>query len=351
MPNPFRKDDMLTSTTTSRRARRRPIAALAIAGAISASLLTACGNSASTASSGSTAPGGSGSTTVTISQAPVLDFGPVWVAQAQGFFAKHHIAVKLAPPIATGAGGIAALNSHQVDLIAGSPSAMIEASAQGIKTQALVGLSQFPSQEDADPAAVVVPADSELSDLTDLAGKTVGVTSLNSQQQSKVMGAIDAAGGDSSKTKFIQVPPDSMVGLLKSGKIDAAQPFEPTVTQSVEDGSVKVIGYANWQTLGGAPAMTLTTTPDWIKSHGEVATGVRESIGEAVTWMQDPAHKEALDQILGKNTKTSPSLLAKVRMDSFASDVTADGLQKIVDNLKAYKMLNGDVDVSSLIGS
>lgn len=346
MPNPFRKDAMKTSMTTPRTARNhRRIAALAIAGTISASLLSACGSSASTAE------GASNSSAVTISQAPVLDFGPVWVAQREGFFAKHHITVKLAPPIATGAGGVAALNSHQVDLIAGSPSAMVEASAQGIQTQALVGLSQFPSKEDTDPAAVVVAAGSSISSLTDLAGKTVGVTSLNSQQQSKVMAAIDASGGDSSQTKFIQVPPDSMIGLLKSGKIDAAQPFEPTVTESVDDGTVTVIGYANWQTLGGAPAMTLTTTPEWIKDHSTVARGVRESIDEAVTWMQDPSHKEDLDQILGENTKTSPSLLAKVRMDTFTSQVTAEGLQKIVDNLKAYKMLNGNVDVSSLIGN
>lgn len=327
-------------------ALRRP--ALTIAGMVTASLLAACGSSGTDSASGSDSQ--SDSHTVTISQAPVLDFGPVWVAQAEGFFAKHHITVQLSPPIATGAGSIAALNSHQVDLVAGSPSAMVEAAAQGIQTESLVGLSQFPASQGSDPAAVVVAANSGITSLAGLAGKTVGVTSLNSQQQSKVMAAIDASGGDSSQTRFIQVPPDAMVGLVKSGKIDAAQPFEPTVTEAIDAGDVKAIGYADWQTLGGAPAMTLTTTPSWLQENAGTAAAVRESIQEAVTWMNDPSHKDALDQILGKNTNTSAAVVAKVRMDTFASDVTVTGLQKIADNLKTYNMLSGDVDVASLIG-
>lgn len=329
-----------------RLGRRLP--ALTLAGLITASLVSACGSSDAT--SASNADSQSGSQTVTISQAPVLDFGAVWVAQAEGFFAKHHITVKLAPPIATGAGSIAALNSHQVDLVAGSPSAMVEAASQGIQSQALVGLSEFPASQNADPAAVVVAPNSGITSLDALAGKTVGVTSLNSQQQSKVMAAIDASGGDSSKTKFMQVPPDAMIGLVKSGKIDAAQPFEPTVTEAISKGDVKAIGYANWQSLGNAPAMTLTTTPAWIKANAKAADAVRTSIQEAVTWMNDPSHKAALDQVLGKNTNTPPSVVAKVRMDTFTSSVTTTGLQKIVDNLKAYKMLSGNVNVASLIG-
>lgn len=336
---------MKTSNATSQLPHLGRRSALAVAGVISAAILTACGGSATGASSGS-APG-----TVTISQAPVLDFGPVWVAQAEGFFAKHRLTVKLAPPIATGAGSIAALNSHQVDLVAGSPSAMIEAGAQGIQTQSLVGLSQFPAAEKTDPAAIVVAAKSPITSLAGLAGKTVGVTSLNSQQQSKVMAAIDAAGGDSSKTKFIQVPPPSMLGLLTSGKVDAAQPFEPAVTEAIDAGTVKAIGYADWQALGGAPAMTLTTTPGWIKANRSTANALRASIQEAVTWMNDPAHKTALDKILATNTATSPSVVAKVRMDTFSASVTPAGLQKIADNLKAYKMLSGTVNVASLIGS
>lgn len=339
---------MKTSPLARRRSGGRRLPALTITGLVAASLLSACGSSGTNSASG---PGSqSTSHTVTISQAPVLDFGAVWVAQAEGFFAKHHITVKLAPPIATGAGSIAALNSHQVDLVAGSPSAMVEAAAQGIQTQSLVGLSQFPSSQGTDPAAVVVAANSGITSLAGLAGKTVGVTSLNSQQQSKVMAAIDASGGDSSKTRFIQVPPDSMIGLVKSGKIDAAQPFEPTVTEAIDAGDVKAIGYADWQALGGAPAMTLTTTPSWIQANAATAEGVRESIQEAVAWMNDPAHKAALDQILGKNTNTSPATVAKVRMDTFTSNVTVTGLQKIADNLKTYKMLSGNVNVATLIG-
>ena len=287
---------------------------------------------------------------VRISQASPLDFSPVWVAVEEGYFADEGLDVELAEPIGTGAESIAMINSGQVDLIAGSPSSMLSAAAQGLKTESVVGLSAFPSDEDLDPAGVLVREDSSIQSLADLSGKTVGVTSIKSQQESKVAGSIDAAGGDSSNVSFIQVPPAAMVGLLESGEIDAAQPFEPGITRALDDGGVRVVGYANWMVLGDVPAMLLTSTAEWKAGHPQEVEKVRSAIAKAVDFINDPAKAERFHEITAKYTEVPPEILAKARMDTPTTEVSAEGFEKLQDHLLKYGVLTQKVDIAELIG-
>lgn len=319
-----------------------------LTGAVVATLalgLNACSGSAASAPTEETI-----TEKIKISQATPLDFGPVWVAVEEGFFKDEGLDVELAKPIGTGAESIAMINSGQVDLIAGSPSAMLSAASQGLKTVSVVGLSAFPSSEDEDPAALLVDEDSDIQSLSDLSGKTIGVTSIKSQQESKVAMSIDAAGGDASTVEFIQVPPASMPGLIKSGEIDAAQPFEPGVTKALNEGGVRAVGYANWQVLGDAPAMVLATTPEWKEQNAAKAKKVAKAIARAVSFINDEANADRFHEIAGKYTETDPEILSRARMDTFTSEVSADGFQKLQQHLLDYGILSSEVDVTELIG-
>lgn len=288
--------------------------------------------------------------TIKISQATPLDFSPVWVAAEEGFFKDEGLEIELAKPIGTGAESIAMINSGQVDLIAGSPSAMLSAAAQGLKTESVIGLSVFPSTEAEDPAAVLVSDSSEIKSLSDLSGKTVGVTSIKSQQESKVAASIDASGGDSASVEFIQVPPASMVGLLKSGEIDAAQPFEPSITKAMDAGGVRVVGYANWKVLGGAPAMLLTSTPEWKENNPSKMEKVRKAIEKAVAFIEDDKNADRFHEIAGKYSETEPEVLARSRMDTVTAEVSVDGFEKLQQHLLDYGVLKSKVNISDLIG-
>lgn len=288
--------------------------------------------------------------TIRIAQAPVYDFSPVWVAVEEGFFAKQGLEVELKESVGTGAESIAMINSGQVDMIAGSPSAMLSAASQGLDTEVVTGMSAFPANEKDDPAAIIVSSSSGIKDLKDLSGKTIGVTSLKSQQESKVAGSIDAAGGDSSTVEFVQVPAASMAGLVRSGELDAAQPFEPAITKEVGKGGVEVIGYANWQVLGGVPAMTLTSTGKWKAENPKKLAGVRTAIQEAVDFINDKANQDRYFDILAKYTESDKDILSQVRMDYFTTEVTAAGLQKLQENLLKYGVMESPVETQTLIG-
>lgn len=321
----------------------------------SALLLLTVGLSA--CSSAEDAPASSGpadcsdfSQTLKVAQSPVTDFAPVWVAVEEGIFKKHGITAELAEPSGTGAESVALINSGQVDLVPGSPSAMLSAASQGILTQVVTGMTVFPDDEDRDPAAVVVAAGSDLTSLKDLEGKTVGITSLNSQQQSKVMGSVAADGGDPSSIEFVQVPTASMGALVASGELDAAQPFEPVGTTLLQSGDFEAIGYANWQVLGGVPAMFLTSTPDWIAKNECAAEATSAAIAEAVDFINDDANRDRFIEILASYQKVDVELMAQARTDDFTVEIDKADYERLVEHLMEYGVLQESVDVGPLLG-
>jgi NitT/TauT family transport system substrate-binding protein len=341
-------------TITHTRRRRGFLVAASVA-AILGLGLTAC--SADSGGTGAAGEGGAAAADcadfaqdVRIAQAPVSDFAPVWVALEEGFFEDNGLTVELGEPGGTGAESVALINSGQVDMVAGSPSAMLLAAAQGIMTQVVSGMTTFPDAEDRDPAIVVVRADSGITRLADLEGKTVGVTSINSQQQTKVMGAVKADGGDPGMIEFIQVPTPSMGALVESGEIDAAQPFEPVGTQLVGTGDFKAIGYANWQSIGGAPAMFLASTPDWIEENACAVGATQTAIANAVDFINDDANRDRFIEILAEYTKADPAVLADARMDDYTVEFSEDDYDKLMKHLMEFGVLAGEVDVAPLIG-
>jgi len=88
----------------------------------------------------------------------------------------------------------------------------------------------------ASPATLlVVPKNSPLRTPKDLEGKTIGLPGLGDQLQAAVTIWLQKNGADSSKVKFVEVnPPTVMLGALAQGRIDAATPPEPIMTQSLQ---------------------------------------------------------------------------------------------------------------------
>src|ERR1700757_1214564 len=87
------------------------------------------------------------------------------------------------------------------------------------------------------PAALmVVPKNSPLRTAKDLEGKTIGLPGLGDQLQSAMMIWLQKNGADPARVKFVEVnPPTVMLGALAQGRIDAATPPEPIMTQSLQN--------------------------------------------------------------------------------------------------------------------
>lgn len=287
--------------------------------------------------------------TVSITQAPLTYYAPIWIADELGFFAEEGIQIEFAESVPTGAGQIAMITSGQVDVIASAPASMMQSLAEGLETQFIVGIADFASTDDTDSGGLIVPADSDITRPRDLNGRTVGVTSIQSMQQTKVAATIDHDGGDSTTVEFVQVPPPTMPGLLNTGEIDAAAPLQPGLTELLESGEYKRISGVNWVALGGTPGLSIASTPQWISENTDTAEAIRRAIEVAVDWATDPSNRGQLNEILADHLEADVAILEKWLPDAYNAEVSLSALEKLQTHLLDYGVMSDGVDLERLI--
>lgn len=188
-------------------------------------------------------------------------------------------------------------------------------------------------------ANVWVKKDSKIQSVKDLAGARFGIPQLNSQLWLDVRTNVDAAGGDSSKIKWVQIPdPAQNLTQIKSGQIDATTSSEPTGTSWAADAEVRhLAGFVSNQ---GHIAYSFASTKDYATKHADVVDKFRAAIiaGNKAFNALDAAGKAKLAGTV--NSKWPAELLAKARYSNFGeSAVSAADVQFSIDRMKKYDML------------
>jgi putative hydroxymethylpyrimidine transport system substrate-binding protein len=208
----------------------------------------------------------------------ILDFQPnavhtgLYVADLRGYFADRGLEVTLRPPgastdapklLRTGRADLAILDIHDLAI----------AREAGID---LVGVAAIVQS----PLAAVIAGDREQVDRpADLAGRTVGVTGLPSDDA--VLETVLASGGlglgdvDTVTIGFNAVP------QLLAGRIDAATAFWNAEGVALSDRlPTREFRLADFSSVPAYPELVLTTTPDTLAAKGDAIGSAVEAIEE-----------------------------------------------------------------------
>jgi NitT/TauT family transport system substrate-binding protein len=142
-------------------------------------------------------------------------------------------------------------------------------------------------------AEIVVPADSAIASAKELSGATVAVSTLNGLDQLATSVLIDKSGGDSSTTKFVEIPPSAMVEAMSAGRVAATSMQEPELSAAGTrvrrlgdglDAIAKVFVTTSW-----------FTTESWLAANKETARRFGEAIVAAGAWsMANPVPAAAI---------------------------------------------------------
>jgi NitT/TauT family transport system substrate-binding protein len=102
---------------------------------------------------------------------------------------------------------------------------------------------------------VVVRANSAIKAPKDLEGKTIAVNALKGSAELSIRAVLARHGVDVSKLKFLEVPFPDQLAALQAGRVDAAAPVEPFVTQARAAGARVLFSYF----AGLQPKLTVGT--------------------------------------------------------------------------------------------
>jgi len=189
-------------------------------------------------------------------------------------------------------------------------------------------------------ANVWVKKGSDVTSVKDLAGARFGIPQLNSQLWLDVRSNVDAAGGDSSKIQWVQIPdPSQNLAQIKSGQIDATTSAEPTGTGWASDPGVSHL--AGFVSNEGHIAYSFASTSSFADKNAGVVKKFESAIlaGNKDFNALDATGKAKLAGTV--NDAWPKDLLTKARYSTFGeAPVSAADVQFSIDRMKKYDMLD-----------
>jgi len=243
------------------RSRAAALAAALVAG----SLVASAGGAAVASPPRHRAPAAR-SASISVGLAALWISAPIYVAELHGFFAREHLNV--APVIvASTPAMVAAIQSGSMQFGAGALTTEFQAESQGI------GLKILAPNAGLEPNLQVtaVAANSPITSLKEVAGKTFCVNVLNGQDEAQAKWLLAQNGVNPSSVKFIAIPFQAMVSALQTGEADVCDVVAPYAGAALAAGQIRKIGDDNlFFGPYGSPATAYFGSARYVATHRSV---------------------------------------------------------------------------------
>jgi NitT/TauT family transport system substrate-binding protein len=308
----------------------RPRRSRLLVSALALTLLgaTACGGDDDKDQS---ATGGLEKTTVTVRYLPVADVASLYIGIQKGYFKAEGLEVK-PQLVQNGQQAIQSLGAGKLDVVFANYVSLFAAESKGAK----LAIVSDGYQTKPNTFLVMVRPDSPIKKITDLRGKTIGVSTLKNIAQLTADSSLNASGVDPNSVKYKQVDNPEMAAALKSGSIDAAFMLEPFISQGQQqDGLVTVFDAAQGATADLAVGGYATTEQFRQKNPKTYA-----AFGRAMAKAQaDAAKRENVEKVLSAYTKIDAKTASVITFGAYPTTVNKTRLQRVVDLMVQFHQL------------
>ncbi|MCD2115042.1 MULTISPECIES: ABC transporter substrate-binding protein [Rhodococcus] len=304
----------------------RPLKVLAL-GALASLALTACGGS----SDADTAGDG----TVRVAVFPSFNALGPRTADLEGVFDKHGLDVELVT-VATPGEATPQLLGGKIDFALMDMVSPIIAKTEGVDlVMAAPGAVGAAAKDDGlTSGRFWVRADSPIQSVADLENATFGIPQTKGQLWLDVREAIDNAGGDSSKTEFVEVP--NTLAALRSGSVDVVTTAEPSGTATLNDPDLRVLDH--FVNAGGDLSYAYVTTPRYAAENAENVEKFRDAVVEANTMLAEQDGLAA--EVAATYIEVDPAILSQAIYPKFpTTPITEDNIDSTLDRMVRYGLV------------
>jgi NitT/TauT family transport system substrate-binding protein len=290
--------------------RTRRIAGAVIA-VVASTYLAGCGTDSGTGSQGSSGKSLTTITFATAASAPTPLFENIYIADKLGYYKAAGLQVKF-----VNTGGNAAVTSQlsqgRAQVAVGVPNFQVITASKGDQ---LPGVNYY---EYTYPSKwyLVVPPKSDISSVSDLKGKTLGITSRGTADEQVITALLKQHGVDPSSVHFQAVGETTAGGLaLNNRQLDASLIWDTTRgLYDVNDIGYKVIlGPKDIEKVGG---FYVQATPQWLKAHRDLAVGFAQAVAKASVF-----------------ALANPEAAASLYLDMYPSAASGKSKQQQVDDI------------------
>lgn len=263
---------------------------------------------------------------LTIVAAPI-QFEAAYIAEQEGFFEAQGLDVEILPG-ADPAANMAMAVSGEADLVTASWGVMTTSTAAGVPVKGVVG-NGIVSPE-GDNSGILVKPGSGINSVSDLAGKTVAMVSINSGVDLPMLQAMMAEGGDPASITQVNIPYAGMEAALEQGTVDAAFPADDFYHRMVEAGYTVISNpVREYQAYSSGTLWAATT--QWLETNPETARKFAAAMSEAISYYSDPENVETVRAITANVKSIDVSEVDPLRYATLDPAFYPEAGQELVD--------------------
>jgi NitT/TauT family transport system substrate-binding protein len=264
------------------------------------------------------------------------------VAEQEGFFEDHGLAVT--SEVLADITKIPAALGNQFDIGFGVAPLVIRGSSQGLDIVVVSGNGTSSAEH---PHMVIVATeDSGIESAEDLVGKTLAAPTLTGTLHLGTLQWLLDAGVTSDDVNSVQVVTPSMIDQLNQGVIDAAELQEPFLSLAREQGMVEV-GYSLSAVADVAQESVWISSGGWADENEETVLAFRAAISDAAQWIVD--NQAEAQEILAEFTQSDLELVQNAAILLFDSEVRVADLEAWGEVMQNVTDFDAEVDYGSLI--
>jgi len=261
------------------------------------------------------------------------DAAPFFYAQQQGLFAKAGLDVT-ATIVASGSLATEAVIGGTAQIAQSNIFTVVLAHARGIP---LVLIAPGGQNNPASPnLELFVARDSPIKTAKDLEGRTLGVTSVHDQQSLGARALIEAAGGDITKVKFLELPQSTMLNAVAAGRVDGFIAYEPYRSADEASGTVRSIG-APFDAISKEPMIYTgwSALRPWADQNRAAVETFAKVMRAASIYTN--AHFDAVIPLMAATAKIAPESLQKMNRPKDATELNPQDVQPVIDAAAHFK--------------
>ena len=271
---------------------------------------------------------------------PFAETATLHIAIQQGFFEEEGLNVSLAEAAGGGAGLVPGLVSGDIDVIYTNYVSVLQAAQEGLPLR-IIRENDRPGVQGIHSSAA-----SGITTPADLEGKRVGINGLGNIMELTSRAVLASYGV--TDVEFVEIPPPNMLAAIAEGQVDGAWLVEPFVTlgTSGDNPVVRVVSSFEGPTANLPVAGWIVSETFAADYPNTVAAVVRALDKAAALALSD---QNVVNEVLPTFTALSPELVPSLNPISFAETSDFTLLQQLNDLKVEFDLLNGPVDVASLI--
>jgi NitT/TauT family transport system substrate-binding protein len=239
-------------------------------------------------------------------------FLPAFVAQDQGFFARHGLAVSL---VLTAFG-----NNIPASLVGGSAqigtptcAVFLQADDNGLDLLAVSGTQLYPAPYH---QGILAGPDSGVKKPADLLGKRLGVSGIGGALDMQVRKFLKVNGVDETRVTRIEVPLTQMNDALRSHSVDAVVAIDPIFMRIADAGVGVPIGDVSTIIPDGSLSTVYAATRDWVAANPQTLAAWRAAMQDGIDFTAKPENEAASRESMARWTLLAPPIVQRMALPS-----------------------------------